>query len=133
MYTSVRACIRYDSELSNFLESHVGWKQGDPSSPLIFMMRMNDLLDNTNSDLEQTFTLNELELFLILYADDQVVFAKSAATLQSMLNDIETYCKLWNLRINTSKTKAMIFGKGRYTFSLCNTNIAIQVFRFNVL
>ena len=52
---------------------------------------------------------------MILYADDAVVFAKSQEALQSMLHDIETYCGTWGLNINTTKTKAMVFEKGRHT------------------
>ena len=29
--------------------------------------------------------------------------------------DIESYCTLWDLNINTAKTQAMIFEKGRHT------------------
>ena len=36
-------------------------------------------------------------------------------SLQVMLTDIETYCNTWGLKINTAKTKAMIFEKGRHT------------------
>lgn len=85
-------------------------------------------MDNINTDLENIFTINELKLFLILYADDQVVFAKSPETLQSMLTDIENYCQLWHLKINTNKTKAMIFEKGRHTrydFFIYDTAIEI--------
>ena len=42
-------------------------------------------------------------------------FARSKENLQSILNDIELYCGIWGLNINTSKTKAMIFEKGRHT------------------
>jgi hypothetical protein len=31
------------------------------------------------------------------------------------MSDVERYCSLWGLKINTSKTKAMIFEKGRHT------------------
>ena len=51
----------------------------------------------------------------MLYADDAVVFAKSPEVLQSILNDIESYCSIWGLKINTAKTKAMIFETGRRT------------------
>ena len=37
------------------------------------------------------------------------------ARLQSLLHDIELFCNVWRLRINTSKTKVMIFEKGRHT------------------
>ena len=65
-----------------------------------------------------------MKFFLILFADDQVVFAKSLQSLQLLLTDIENYCAEWGLHINTSKTKAMIFEKGRrtyYEFFLNNT------------
>ena len=52
----------------------------------------------------------------MLYADDAVVYAKSPEVLQSILYDIESYCTLWGLKINTAKTKAMIFEKGRHTY-----------------
>ena len=77
------------------------------------MLFVNDIVNNINSDLNDVFTINELKLFLILFADDQVVFAKSPHTLQLMLNDIENYSERWRLKIKTAKTKAMIFEKGR--------------------
>ena len=64
------------------------------------MLFVNDIVDNTNSDLSNIFSVNELKLFLILYADDQVVFASSPLTLQSLLNDIENYCRIWEPKIN---------------------------------
>ena len=128
MYTTVKLCIRYKSSFSQFFSSHIGLKQGDPSSPLLFMLFVNDIVNNINADLNGVFTINELKLFLILFADDQVVFAKSPQALQSMLNDIENYCETWRLKINTSKTKAMIFEKGRrthYDFYIYNTVIDV--------
>ena len=45
-----------------------------------------------------------------------------------MLIDIEHYCNTWGLKTNTSKTKAMIFEKGRHTtynFYLNNTKLEV--------
>ena len=116
MYNTVKSCVRYKSSYSIFFSSTVGLKQGDPSSPLLFMLFVNDIIDNINVDLSNIFSINELKLFLILYADDQVVFATSPETLQSFLNDIEHYCNVCGLKINTNKTKAMIFEKGQHTY-----------------
>ena len=75
------------------------------------LIRLNEV------DLLPTiYILHELKMFLILYADDQVVFATSPETRQSLLNDIERYCTVCGMKINTSKTKAMIFEKGRHTY-----------------
>ena len=76
MYSTVKACIRYNQSYSDFIDSNFGVKQGDPSSPMLFMMFINDLNENINNDLEGIFTLNGIKLFLLLYADDQVVFGK---------------------------------------------------------
>ena len=92
------------------------------------MLFVNDISVNINTNLEDIVSLDELKLFLILFVDDQVVFAKSPDTLQSLLNDIENYCQFWDLKINTDKTKAMNFEKGRrthYDFYINNTALEL--------
>ena len=126
MYTVVKSCIRYQSLRSRFFSSHIGLKQGDPSSPLMFMMFINDIAQNMNANFDDIFTTNELRLFILLYADDAVIFAKSPRVLQSLLHDLETYCLRWGLKINTAKTKVMIFEKGEtthYDFFLNNVKL----------
>ena len=111
-----------------FFSSYNGLKQGDPSSPLIFMLFINDIVQNINVGLDQIFIIDNLQLFLMLYADDAVVFAKSPEVLQSILYDIESYCTLWGLKINTAKTKAMIFEKGRHThFDFYLNNVKLEI------
>ena len=95
------------------------------------MMFVNDILANINSDLEGIFSIDEVKLFLLAYADDQVLFSTSPTTLQSMLNDIELYCNAWGLKININKTKILIpvFDKGRrysnYNLYLNNENLEV--------
>ena len=118
MYSLAKSCVRYRSSTSRFFNSYNGLKRGDPSSPLLFMLFINDIVQNVNVGLDNIFTIDEMRLFLLLNADDAVVFAKSPEVLQSILHDIELYCTLWGLKINTRKTKAMIFEKGRHTHTL---------------
>ena len=115
MYSVVKSCIRYHSSYSDFITSNISLKQGDPSFPLMFMRFINDITLNINSNIDSIFTIDELQIYLLLYADDAVVFVKSPEKLQSILKDVEAYCTTWGLKINTSKTKAMIFEKGRHT------------------
>jgi hypothetical protein len=46
-----------------------------------------------------------LKLFLLLHADDTVMFAESAEELQLPFNIFEKYCSEWKLSIHVSKTK----------------------------
>ena len=58
------------------------------------MFFINDLIQNINSDLDSIFTVDEIQIFVLLYADDAVLFAKSPCALQSILSDLERYCTL---------------------------------------
>ena len=73
-------------------------------------------------------SIDDIKVFLLLFADDGALFASNPQTLQSMLNDVETYCNTWSLRLNAKKTKIMIFENGRHTlydFYIYNTRIDI--------
>jgi hypothetical protein len=53
-----------------------------------------------NEDIEVYF-----KLYLLLYADDTVIFAETAAEFQSALNAMYLYCETWKLKdINSVKS-----------------------------
>ena len=50
---------------------------------------------------------------MLLYADDTVILAESAAELQASLNAMYLYCQTWKLQVNIFKTKVVIFSRSR--------------------
>ena len=65
------------------------------------------------NDIENVcFDIGLLKLFLLLYADDIVIFAESSDDLQKGLDVLAEYCKRWQLTVNIQKTKVMVFRKG---------------------
>ena len=74
--------------------------------------------------------VNMFKVFLILYADDIVVFANSSSEFQKSLDLLFDYCQRWKLVIDTSKTKIMIFRKGGRLpqgFTFYYNNILIEI------
>ena len=53
-----------------------------------------------------------LKLFILLYADDIVIFSETPEDMQSSLNILHNYCNKWKLKVNIGKTKIMVFRKG---------------------
>ena len=115
MYSSVKSFIRYKHATSDFINTYIGVKQGDPLSSILCLFFLNDILSSINCNLDGIMNLEELQIFLLLFADDGVLFSQNPQTLQSMLNDVHLYCETWGLRLNVTKTKIMIFEKGRHT------------------
>ena len=128
MYNCVRSCIRYKGSKSSFINSKNGVKQGDPSSSLLCLFFLNDIIQHINTNIDGIMTLNDIKIFLLFFADDAVLFAQNPRSLQSMLSDVEAYCVHWGLTLNVSKTKCMIFEQGRptkYNFYIYNTKIEL--------
>ena len=51
------------------------------------------------------------KLYLLLYADDTVIFAEWPEKLQTALDTMKLYCDTWKLHVNTSKTEIVVFFK----------------------
>ena len=49
----------------------------------------------------------------VLYADDMVLLATSAAGLQRQLDVLQQYCQRWGLTVNLVKTKLMLLSGAR--------------------
>lgn len=75
----------------------------------LFSMFLNDLQETLLLKGTDGIDIGTLKLFVLLYADDLILFAKSAEGLQNSLNILDSYCDRWKLVVNTQKTKIMIF------------------------
>ena len=104
-------------------------------SALLFVFFINDIVQKVASDDDQnSFSLHDVNLFMLLYADDVVLFGKSPQILQQMLNNLNEYSVSWDLNVNTDKTKIMIFENGRKTsmmFKYGNTPLEnVEYFKY---
>ena len=139
MYNKAKSCISANGKKSNYFPCTIGVRQGENLSPLLFSLFLNDLhsffanknningINLTKRSRDDKIT-EFLKLFVLLYADDTVLITESAKDLQHSLNVYEDYCNTWNLTVNTSKTKVLIFSSGRqvnFNFTYKNETVDI--------
>ena len=112
IYTSVKSRMKNNNILSESFSCSIGVRQGECLSPFLFAMYVNDLEQELSEKGVNGIDIGMVQLLLLLYADDIVIFAKSAEELQKSLDILEVYCDRWNLTVNENKTKIVIFRKG---------------------
>ena len=57
------------------------------------------------------FSNNDIQLFMLLFADDTVLFSYTIEGLQALLDKLKTYCDEWGIQVSIDKTVAMVFKK----------------------
>jgi hypothetical protein len=55
--------------------------------------------------------LYDIVLILLLFADDMVIIGKNPEEIQELLDLLYLYCNNCRLKVNTTKTKIMVFRK----------------------
>ena len=119
MYNNIKSGVFVNGEQSDFFVSNVGVRQGENLSPLSFSLYINDLarylLQNRSNYAEFNIDICEryLKLLVLMYADDTVLLANTAADLQKALDNLEKYCLKWKLKVNCQKPKITVFGKSK--------------------
>lgn len=58
------------------------------------------------------FRMQELNLFVLMNAYDMVIFSESIHEIQEMLNTLYAFTSTWDLAVNVTKTKLVIFING---------------------
>lgn len=112
MYRNIKSRVKFNNTLSDEFSSYVGVRQGECLSPFLFSMYINDLESELIQKDVDGIDIGMLKLYLLLYADDIVIFSSTEEDLQKGLDVLSDYCERWKLTVNTEKTKIMIFRKG---------------------
>ena len=136
MYQGIKSCVSHGGVQSTFFRSFRGVRQGENLSPVLFALFLNDLetvleeknCTGINLEMPTDNISTYIKLFVLLYADDTVIFGTDEVSFQYNLNVFYEYSKAWKLDINFDKTKIMIFGTRndeKYNFKLGENKISI--------
>lgn len=114
IYSVDNACVRLKTDrVTESFKIRQGVKQGCVLSPLLFILFIDELIDhltNTNTDAPETNVNRPIPG--LLFADDLVLFSKTQPGLQKGLNTLEYFCDTKKLKVNTKKSKIMVFKNG---------------------
>ena len=121
LYNDIKSKVTTKEGTSNYFSCNIGVRQGENLSPFLFSIFLNDLeaylsannVSGITCDVNNDEILIFLKIFVLLYADDTVIFSENETDLQHALDVFEDYCSEWRLNVNTEKTKIVVFGQGR--------------------
>ena len=86
------------------------------TSQVLFSLLINELANEIIGKEKYGIPLGptEIELFILLFADDLTLLASTVIGLQNQLNALSVAAKRLGLTVNLDKSKFMVFRKGGY-------------------
>lgn len=135
MYVGNNAAVFANGVCSEPFPVLAGVKQGDPLSPLLFAIFIDDLVDALEKVGCRGLQLGYVIIRAILYADDVAILAETEEDMDRYLKALYDYASSNGLKINVGKTKAMVFAKSPVanapSFQLNGENVEIvQTFKY---
>lgn len=112
LYEESKMAVRTGTELGDWIKASIGSRQGDPTSPLLFIALLERAMENMENS-ELGIDIGSRTLKDLRFADDIDLLASSAGGLQRLIELTHDGGKDHGLHINIDKTKVMITGEYR--------------------
>ena len=93
MYSKLKSSVKHDGNFSQIFSCNIELMQGESLSPFLYTMYVNDIEIELIKQGCQLYELKMLNLYLLMYADDTVLFSENVHELQNMINvQMNTIC-----------------------------------------
>ena len=110
LYESVSYEVKVKGGRLEPITSRFDLKQGCVLSPLLFNLFIDDMKNIFDVSCDPVRILTE-PLSHLLYADDLAIISATESGQNSSLSKLESYCTLWQLKVNIQKSKVVIFNR----------------------
>ena len=116
MYSSVLSCVRCKTRNTDYFNCMQGLKQGCLVNPVLFSFLINELASEILLRGKHGIQLlpREIELFLLMLADDIALLSSTPVGLQTQLNVLYEVANRFGLLVNLEKIKIVVFRNGCY-------------------
>ncbi|KAL9963192.1 hypothetical protein ACROYT_G032369 [Oculina patagonica] len=113
-YANVSSCVLNNGFITDLFPVRCGVRQGDPLSPLLFILALETLACRIREDNEIKGSLvKENEIKLTLFADDMTSFLRDIASYHRLLATLQLFSRFSNLKVNNEKTEIFAIGRHR--------------------
>ncbi len=110
MYSKLVSCVRTPGNITEWFECVIGTRQGCMLSPFLFALYVNEFIEMLKQNGCRGIQVEDVDVQVLLYADDMVLCADSVGDLQKQLNELESYCDEWGMSVcNYNKSKIIVF------------------------
>ena len=111
MYTNISSCIINNGFTLNYFAVGRGVRQGDPLSPLLFILGLEILACSIlKIDKIQGIQVDNCEVKLTLFADDLTCFLCNRSSYDCLRDCLSKFSECSGLKVNEEKTE--LFGLG---------------------
>ena len=111
IYENVKTEVKGpNNTLGNEFACNLCVRQGESLFPFLFAMYINDLeeyLISRDGNNKLGSAVGLLKLYVLLYADDTCIQARSKEGLDEGMKYLYDYCRLWKMALNVTKTELL--------------------------
>ena len=113
LYKNPMSCILINQTISRAINLTRSVRQGDPLSPLLYVLILEPVLNKIRSDKEIKGIIlpGGDQKKLVAYADDANFFPTDKRSIKNILDTFRQYQKASGSKINTDKTQGLKIGK----------------------
>ena len=109
--SNTESCVSLNGLHTEWFNCTNGVRQGENLSPTLFSIFINDLA-NEIKEANRGISVNNDNIFLLLYADDIMLLVGNENDKQHVLDVHCTWCEKWRIIVNISKFNVMHFRRG---------------------